>query len=73
MADGAQTSAAFHFPPPSGRDARLSVLITLAPDQLARLLSADPAKAEPRGPGGDAGLPEGQVRFGRMLLEKQVG
>jgi TPR repeat protein len=56
--------------PPTAVEARLSVLTTLPLEQLARLLSGDPAKAAPWvRAAAEAGLPEGQIRYGRMLLE----
>jgi TPR repeat protein len=59
-------------PPPSGLDARLAVLTTLPPKQLQRLLAGDPERAAPWvRAAAEAGLPEGQVRYGRMLLEGQ--
>jgi TPR repeat protein len=56
-------------PPPAGRDARLQVLTTLPPDQLAALLAGDPVRAAPWvAAAAEAGLVEGELRYGRMLL-----
>jgi TPR repeat protein len=57
-------------PPPGALDARLQVLTTLPPAQLEALLSGDPARAAPWvAAAAEAGLIEGQLRYGRMLLE----
>ena len=57
-------------PPPTGLQARMQVLAALPVEQLVRLLSGAPARAAPWvAAAAEAGLPEGQVRFGRMLLE----
>jgi TPR repeat protein len=63
-------AAVLSAPPPSAMAARLRVLSTLPPADLARLLSGDPEKAAPWvAAAAEAGLAEGQVRLGRMLLE----
>ncbi len=57
-------------PPPSSLAARLQILTTLPPDHLRTLLAGDPARAGPWvHAAAEAGLPEGQVRYGRMLLD----
>jgi TPR repeat protein len=67
------TSAAFggiDVPPPTGLQARMQILAALSTEQLVRLLSGEPVKAAPWvAAAAQAGLPEGQVRLGRMLLE----
>ena len=56
--------------PPSSLAARLHILTTLPPDRLQSLLAGDPARAAPWvHAAAQMGLPEGQVRYGRMLLD----
>jgi TPR repeat protein len=56
--------------PPSALDARLQVLTTLPPEHLTALLAGDPTRAAPWvRAAAEAGLAEGQVRYGRMLLD----
>jgi TPR repeat protein len=54
------------------RGARVAQLRSMTPAQLAAVLGGDPAEAEPWvRAAGASGIPQAQVRLGRMLLEGQ--
>ena len=56
--------------PPTELQARLQILTNLPSDQLTALLSGPAERSAPWvAAAAAAGLPEGQVRYGRMLLE----
>jgi TPR repeat protein len=70
MEAGAGLAGGVKASPPGALQTRLSVLTTLPPDRLNALLADDPKAAAPWvRAAAEAGLPEGQVRFGRMLLD----
>jgi TPR repeat protein len=57
-------------PVPATADALFSVLLMMAPEKLAALLASAPERAAPWvRAAAQCGLAEGQVRYGRLLLE----
>jgi localization factor PodJL len=60
------------FPPPDTASTLFTLLLAMRPEDLKAMLATDPARAAPMVRAtAEIGVAEGQVRFGRMLLEGQ--